>query len=186
MGESTVHEALAKLARRMDEADIPYALVGAMAMNAHGYRRVTVDIDLVITAEGLARFKELWLGRGYVEKFSGSRAIRDTEYNVPIDFLLSGGFPGDGKPKGVRFPDPRGATARLDGVSVLPLERIVELKLASGMSAPHRLKDLADVIELVRTLDLDEALGDRLDSSVRDKYRELWKAARSAGPDDPR
>jgi hypothetical protein len=155
-------------------------------MNAHGYRRVTVDIDVLITAEGLARFKELWLGRGYVERFTGSRGVRDTEYGVPIDFLVSGGYPGDGRPKDVRFPDPASDTAKLDGVSVLALDRIVELKVASGMSAPHRLKDLADVVELIRTLDLDEELANRLAPSVRGKYLELWRAARSAGPDDPK
>ena len=185
MGESTVHGALAKLARRLDDAGIPYALVGAMAMNAHGYRRATIDIDLVITAEGLARFKEAWLGRGYVERFSGSRGVRDTEYGVPIDFLLSGGYPGDGKPKDVCFPDPAVGTAKLDGVSVLPLERLLELKLASGMSAPHRMKDLSDVIELIRTLDLDEDLATALAPSVQEKYRELWRAARSVDSDEP-
>lgn len=186
MGESNVHAALSSLARRLDEAKIPYALVGAMAMNAFGFERVTVDIDVLLTPEGLARFKAAWLGRGYVERFAGSRGVRDAEHRVPIDFLLTGDYPGDGKPKDVRFPDPATEAVAMKGLSVLPLERIVEMKLASGMSAPHRLKDLADVVELVRALDLKESLADRLAPSVRSKYLELWRAARSAGPDDPR
>ncbi len=186
VGDSPIHAALRKLGRHLDEMKIPYAIAGAMALNAFGYRRATVDIDVLLTAEGLARFKGAWLGRGYAETFAGSRGVRDTEHGVPIDVLLSGDYPGDGKPKSVRFPDPALVAIPMDGLSVLPLERLVELKLASGLSAPHRLRDLADVLELIRVRNLDESLADRLDASVRDKYRELWHAARSAEPDEPR
>jgi hypothetical protein len=38
-----------------------------------------------------------------------------------------------------------------DGLlSLLRLPNLVELKLASGISAPHRLMDLADVLEVIR------------------------------------
>lgn len=57
----------------MDEAGIPYCLVGAMALNRHGYRRFTEGIDLLVTREGHAAFKSLVLGSGYVEKFPGSK-----------------------------------------------------------------------------------------------------------------
>jgi len=54
---------------------------------------------------------------------------------------------------------------------------LIELKLASGMSAVDRLQDLADVLALIRANDLAESFGEALDASVRDKYRELWIAA---------
>jgi hypothetical protein len=57
---------------------------------------------------------------------------------------------------------------------------LIELKLASGLSAPHRLKDLADVLELVKACSLGRELASELDASVRDKYLELWAAARAA------
>jgi 16S rRNA C1402 (ribose-2'-O) methylase RsmI len=60
------------------------------------------------------------------------------------------------------------------------LPKLIELKLASGMSAPHRLKDLADVLELVRALSLPRDLTASLDSTVRAKYEELWEAAQAA------
>jgi hypothetical protein len=107
-----------------------------------------------------------------------------TENGVAIDFLVAGEYPGDGKPKEVRFPDPSVEAVRAHGLSLLPLERLLELKLASGISAPHRLRDLADVLDAIRALGLDEALAERLAPSVRGKYRELWRAARSA-PSDP-
>src|SRR5690606_20247264 len=43
MGRSDVQRALARLAALLDEQGIPYAVVGAMALNEWGYRRVTVD-----------------------------------------------------------------------------------------------------------------------------------------------
>jgi hypothetical protein len=177
MGEDAVHHALEKLARLLAAARIPYALVGAMALNAYGYRRVTVDVDVLLTRDGLEAFKRAYLGRGYVEKFPGSRGLRDTEHGVDIDVVLAGEYPGDGKPKAVAFPDP--ATAATEGarVRLLPLSTLVELKLASGMSAPHRLRDLADVLEIIRLLRLPADFAARLDPSVRDKFRELWQAA---------
>lgn len=180
MADSPVHHALAKLIRELDDAQIPYAIVGAMALNEYGYRRTTVDVDVLLTADGLAALKARCLGRGYVEKFPGSKGLRDTENHVTIDILLAGDYPGDGKPKAVRFPDPSTAAVRGARGAFLPLARLVELKLASGLSAPHRLKDLADVLELIRAARVPRELVDDLDASVRDKYLELWTAAQTA------
>ena len=44
------------------------------------------------------------------------------------------------------------------------------------MTAPHRLKDLADVQELIRIQQLPLALSLELDAFVRPKYLELWHA----------
>jgi len=111
-----------------------------MALNAYGYERATVDIDLLLTAEGLEEFKGKHLGLGYVQKFPGSKGLRDTEFNVTIDVVLAGEYPGDGLPKPVVFPDPAQVAVRGERVALLPLPRLIELKLASGMTAPHRLK----------------------------------------------
>ncbi len=180
MGESRVQQARNKVARLLDEDAIPYALIGAMALNAYGYERATVDVDLLLTAEGLADFKKKHLGLGYVEKFPGSKGFRDTENGVTIDVVLAGEYPGDGLAKPVVFPDPASAAVRGERVALLPLPRLIELKLASGISAPHRLKDLADVIEVIRILKLPAGLADELDPYVREKYSDLWQAAQAA------
>lgn len=179
LGIAEVQYALQKLTSVLDPAGIPYAIAGAMALNHHGYRRVTVGVDVLLTREGLDRLKREVLGRGYVEEFPGSKGLRDTEHNVAIDVLLAGDFPGDGKPEAVQFPDPAAVAIRGEHGAFLPLEVLIELKLASGLSAPHRLKDLADVLELIRAVDLPASLGDQLDPSVRAKYAELWSAAQT-------
>ncbi len=182
MGTADVQKALHELSRRLDDSSIPYAIVGAMALNEFGYQRVTVDVDVLLTRAGLEAFKKAFLGRGYVEKFPGSKGVRDTANNVVIDVLISGEFPGDGKPKPVAFPDPSTAIRR-GSISWLPLEKMIELKLASGLSAPHRLKDLADVLELIKATSLPRDLSAKLDVSVRAKYDELWTAAQFRDPE---
>jgi hypothetical protein len=94
-GESAVQAALRSLVQRLEGAGIAYAIVGAMALNEHGYRRVTGEVDVLLDASGLSR-------------------------------------------------------------------------------------DLADVLEVIRTLRLEEGVAERLAPSVRAKYRELWQAARRA------
>jgi hypothetical protein len=176
MGEADVQKALEKLVQLLDANGIPYAIVGAMALNEFGYQRTTVDVDVLLTPAGLAAFKAQALGRGYVEKFPGSRGVRDTEHRVDIDVVLTGGFPGDGKPKPVVFPDPAATALRGARVALLPLPMLVELKLASGMTNPGRLRDLADVQELIRVLKLSVDFSDRLHPYVRDKFTELLRA----------
>ena len=180
MGEADVQRALERLARILDEKGIPYAVIGALALNEWGYRRVTVDVDVLLAPAGLRALKSEVLGRGYVEKFPGSRGLRDTEAGVDVDVVLAGEYPGDGKPKPVAFPDPAEAAVRGRRIALLPLDTLIELKLASGMSAPHRLKDLADVLELIRVLSLPRERALALDASVRAKYDELWQAAQGA------
>jgi len=138
MGESEVQKALQKVCAALDADGIPYAVAGAMALNAHGYRRVTTDVDRLLTRAGLDAFKARHLGRGWVERFPGSKRMRDTEHNVKIDIVLAGDYPGDGLPKPVAFPDPAVAE-RAGAVAVLPVKHLVELKLASGLSnrRPH-------------------------------------------------
>lgn len=182
MGDGGVHNAATAIAERLAEAGIDYAIAGGIALGEHGFKRLTVDVDVLIRREDLARFKGVWLGRGYVDVRPGGRAVRDTINNVKIDFLLSGDFPGDGKPKPVAFPDPAEAAVAGERYRVLSLPRLVEMKLASGMTAPHRLQDLADVLRLIRAAGLPRDFAARIDPYVREKFDELWLVAQH--PDD--
>lgn len=180
--EGRLHETLARLVARLDAEGIAYALVGGMALGEHGYVRMTEDIDVLLTSAGLSRFQERLVGRGYVATHPGAhRSFRDAVSGVRIEVLVSGEFPGDGKPKPVAFPDPSVAAAEVEGMRVLALPRLVELKLASGITAPHRLRDLADVQEIIKARQLDERFADELDPSVRATYLDLQRAVHAAG-----
>ncbi len=177
-----LHTSLRRLAQRLDEEGIPYALLGGLALAEHGYPRLTEDIDLLLTPAGLARFHQTLVGRGYRLAFSKAlKTFRDTQTGVRIEIVTTGEFPGDGLPKPVAFPDPAapGVTVEIEGVRVIALEVLIELKLASGMTAPHRLRDLADVQDLIVRLKLPLILADKLDASVQPAYRDLWEKAQS-------
>ncbi len=177
MREGKVHQTLKRLAEALSEESIPYAIVGGMALNLLGYTRETVDVDILLTPQGLERFRERLVGKGYVPAFAGAlKSFRDVQTQVKVKVLTTGEYPGDGKPKPVVFPDPAAASIEQDSYSVIALEKLIELKLASGMTAPHRLRDLADVQDLISALDLPKALGEKLDESVRGEYQQLWEA----------
>jgi len=182
MQRGNVNQALRDLARRLDEAGIPYAVLDAIALGQHGMPRMTLDIDVLLTPQGLAQFKARYLGRGYVPAFPGAeKTFRHGDTGVRIEVITTGEYPGDGLPKPVSFPDPQEASVEIGGVRVIALERLIELKLASGMTAAHRLRDLADVQDLIRFLGLPEELAERLDGSVRPVYQKLW--SQSQAPD---
>lgn len=143
--EDAVHRSLRKITTKLEQLEIPYAVAGGMALVAHGYDRTTVDIDVLLPAGALPRVHAGLDGLGYLPPFAGSKDLRDTKTGVRIDFLVAGQFPVDGKPKPVAFPDPSTASVEIDGIRFLSLERLIELKLASGMTNAGRIKDLADV-----------------------------------------
>lgn len=178
---SAVYQTLKRITSRLEALGIPYAVVGGMALFAHGLRRFTEDVDVLVTRESLDAIHAQLEGRGYVPPFAGSKNLRDTEFGVRIEFLVTGEYPGDGKPKPVSFPNPEEASIEIEGIRYLKLPGLVELKLASGMTNPGRLKDLADVQELIRVLQLPPEFAEELDSSVREKYRELWVGIQNSG-----
>ena len=182
--KNAVHNALRKVTRRLDELGIPYAVAGAMALFFHGVRRFTDDVDILVSPEGLKELHRHLEGLGYVSPFTGSKNLRDAEYGVKIEFLVQGDYPGDGKPKPVAFPDPAEAGVVINGIRFLQLAKLIELKLASGMTNPGRLKDLGDVQEMIRILELPEEFAEQLNPFVQAKYRELWTAVRNS-PAEP-
>jgi hypothetical protein len=177
--DSAVFKALHKIAQRLKSLCIPYAVVGGMALFRHGLRRFNEDVHILVTKEDLETIHEKLEGLGYFPAFPNSKHLRDTEVGVKIEFLTMGDFPGDGRTKPVSFPDPRNVSFEADGISYVNLPTLVELKLASGMTNPGRLKDLADVMELIKVLDLPAEFGNQLDPFVRSKFNELWTAAQT-------
>ena len=125
MGKSPIHETMRRLAKIFADMQIPFAITGDMAANEHGHKQTTSVVDILIRREDLARFKELWIGLGWVDKFEGSKNFRDAVTNVNVDTLLVGEFPGDGLPKPVAFPPPETvAEANEDGLPFISLKSV--------------------------------------------------------------
>lgn len=173
--EGRVWQTLRRVTGELDRLAIPHAVVGGIALQHFGVERSTQDVDLLLgSAEDLRRLHASLVGRGYTVKSPGSRHLRDDITRVRVKFRVAGEFPGDGKPKSVRFPPPADVLHRSEeGIAFVNLETLIELKLASARSAPHRIKDRADVLELIHLLRLPPDFATRLDAYVQQDFRDL-------------
>src|SRR6267378_3635847 len=185
MGEGKLNNALARLDADLKEHEIDYLVIGAIALMAHGYSRFTEDIDLILDSNGLDRFHNELVGLEYSPAFQGARKrLRSTRDGTPIEIIAAGEYPGDGKPKPVSFPNPSETSVKIDGVKFPTLEKLIELKLASGMTAPDRLKDLADVQELIKIRGLSNEFADKLNPYVREEFLKLLEAVQRGSRND--
>lgn len=173
-----VRETLRRITRRLNELNIAYAVVGGMALFQHGYERFTEDVDILVTQQGLDRLHEALDGLGFVRPFTVSKNLRDTETGVKIEFLITGAFPGDGKPKEVAFPNPADVAVVFDDVSYVNLPTFITLKLTSGLTGEGRGKDINDVFELIKAVNLDDSLTPQLSPFVQAEYRKQYSLAK--------
>jgi len=166
-----------RLVTRLQTLDAPHALLGGYALILLGVRRFTEDIDVLVRPGDMKAIREELVGNGYAGVPGTTRSVRDAETGVRIDFVMSGSYPGDGKPKPVAFPDPLRLSGT-SGIRVVDLKTFVELKLASGMTAPNRLQDLADVQRLIDVHHLSKKFAAQLHPYVRGKFTELAASMR--------
>jgi hypothetical protein len=172
-GKDEVHKTLRRIVKRLERAGIAYAVVGGMAANAHNYRRTTADVDVLLTADGLAEFRKRFVSKNYLAKEGRSRRFTDRVNDIGVDFLVTGGFPGSGEPGPIAYPDPNAVGEVIGKVRVVNLVTLVELKLAA-----RRHRDFGDVVELIRFNNLDESFAERLHPSVRRDYIECLEEKR--------
>lgn len=172
-GKDQVHKSLRRLVKHLEKAGISYAILGGMALNAHRYRRATTDVDVLLTPEGFAGFRERFVGKSYDPVDRRFRRFTDRKNGVTLDVLVTGLFPGLGKPGPIAFPDPDAVSEQIEKFSYVNLKTLVELKLAA-----RRWRDFADVVALIDHNGLDEAFQERLHPSVRADYLECLEEKR--------
>lgn len=167
-----VWETLRELEQRLNEAGIPYVIIGGMALYAYNYPRTTEDVDVVVTAEGFQRFKEQF-GDDYSPRKGAPRRFANPRTEAWFDFLIAGQLAGNTrKNQTIRFPDPNEGEIHGD-IRTVPLPRLIELKLVTW-----RFKDWGDVVELIRRNQLPEGFAEQLHPTIRMAYRECWDEAR--------
>src|SRR5256885_12463617 len=84
MKEGPVHQTLRGIAGRLDRLGVPYAVVGGVALVAHGDERTTVDVGILVPPEGLAATHPHLKGLGYLTPFAGGKKLRGTETRVRV------------------------------------------------------------------------------------------------------
>jgi len=166
-GSDPVHQTMRRVAERLEQARIAYAVMGGMAVNAHGHRRTTGDVDFLLTPEGFADFMRRFVPADFERLPRRPRRFVDKANGVTFDVLLAGAYPGSGRPGPVAFPDPTTAGQVIEAVRVIDLPTLIQLKLAA-----RRHQDFADVVNLIRTHNLDESFQTRLHQSVHRDFIE--------------
>lgn len=138
--ELTARAAVEALADR----GIPHLLVGGLAVQEHGYHRVTLDVDLVVpdVLEAL-EFLTASLNGPFARVPGCEDRVKDQRNGVCVDLLPGGRVLRRGCQ--VPFPEPTEVSEQPRFVS---LEQLISLKLDSWAHNPtDRLKDKADVVE---------------------------------------
>jgi hypothetical protein len=172
-GTDAVHQTMNKIAADLEKAHIPYAIVGGMAVNAHRHGRTTDDVDVLLTGEGFAQFRRLYVPRTYGKVPKRSKRFLDPTNGVTFDILVTGLFPGSGKPGPIAYPDPATVSQTIERIRVVDLPTLVQLKLAA-----RRHQDFADVVNLIRVHNLDESFQARLHPAVHRDYIECLEEKR--------
>ncbi len=177
LGNESLWQTAAHCHEVLAAAQIPHAVLGGVGVCLHGYRRNTVDLDLLVrkadaaaARENLERQHYTWSEK--VQEFSSPAG-------VAIQFLLAGDRAGAGSE--VLLPDPGDARAvtEIEGLPVLRLSRLIESKIACGTGNRRRThKDFADVIELILQNRLGSSFARYLHKSLRATYRQLVRQSR--------
>lgn len=168
-----VHKTMRRIVKQLEKAKISYAIVGGMAVNAHGHRRTTDDLDVLLTADGLAEFGNRFVPKHYEKHPKRPHRFTHRKNQIIVDFLVTGLFPGSGRPGPIAYPDPAAVREMIDDIQVVELATLVQLKLAA-----RRYHDFGDVVSLIRVHQLDESFADRLHPSVRSDYIECLEEKR--------
>jgi hypothetical protein len=172
-GRDPVHKTMRRAVKRLEKARISYAVMGGMAVNAHRYQRTTGDVDILLSPEGFAEFRRRFVPKVYDNLAGRPRRFKDKTSGIQIDILVTGSFPGSGKPGPIAFPDPALVRESIEGIQFVDLATLVQLKLAA-----KRYRDFGDVVELIRFNDLDDGFAERLLPSVRGDYIECLEEKR--------
>ena len=88
LDNATLWEVAQQCHRTLSAANIPYAVMGGVAVCLHGYQRNTVDLDLLLQADQMATEKSALEKVGLVwnDEFKELR----TADGVAVQFLASG------------------------------------------------------------------------------------------------
>jgi hypothetical protein len=170
-GTTGVLEAARTAASLLAEHDIPHLIVGGIAVQEHGYPRVTIDVDMVVpdVLEAVEFLTTSLTGPLYRVPEAADR-LEDRRTHTFIDLLPAGRVVKPGCK--VPFPQPTQTGA---GLHIATLEQLISLKLDSWVNSPlKRLRDKTDVVELIIRRKLPHDLA--VNPAVHSLYAEIWSA----------
>jgi hypothetical protein len=148
-----------------------HLVVGGLAVQEHGYFRVTLDADIVVgdVLEAVDLLTADFSGP-FVPVPGCADTVKDKRNGILIN-LLPGG---QSLRRGCKVPFPMPSEV-WDQPRFVSLEKLISLKLDSWSNSPtRRHKDKTDVIELIKAHHLPRDLA--VDEPIRPLYLETWDA----------
>ncbi len=177
LGRTPLWDAALRCHTALKVAAIPHALVGGVAVCLHGYQRSTVDVDLLVRPEDTTTIKAVLRDAGF--HWNAEHTEFRAADGVPLQLLLAGRSAG--RDSGLKLPDPSQSEVlvQIEGLPVLRLAKLIEIKIASGSGSIRRThKDFADVVELIVANGLGKSFARHVHKSVRASFRDLVERAR--------
>jgi hypothetical protein len=159
-GIGPVHETMRHVCRVLAAGGVRHGLTGAMALNAHGYRRATVDVDIITDRTDCVSALVGLDPQRYARMEQRQRSARDLVTGVRIDFFHESTF----------------EVVQIGELSYVRFQYLLETKLDIGLRGPAKTKHLGDVIETMRALQLPLDFARTLREDLRPKFVEYWHA----------
>ena len=176
LGNESLWGVAARCHGLLTEADIAYCICGGVAVCLHGYQRNTTDLDLIIRSDDSESVQRVLTNAGFA--WDSEKAEFRTKDGIAIPFLIAGQKAGKGTEVSVSEPVGDPNVEQIEGLCVVRLSRLIEMKIACGMSNLRRThKDFADVVELIAIRHLDRSFARHLHKSLRPTFRELVRNA---------
>lgn len=145
----SVAKTLDKAFRAISEAQATCALIGGMAMGAHGIQRSTIDVDFLIRRSDYDAVKRALLAAGFVCKDEGEDTVHFGGTG-PLDLLLAH------RPASLAMLERAAPMAR--DMPVVDVEDLIGLKIQAMFNdSRRRAREEADIQAIM------ERYGDKLD-----------------------
>lgn len=130
----------------LNALDLPYCVVGGIALSFYNYNRATTDIDILIEANSLDYLKRRLSSVG-VKQIHGRR-FKLLSFDYEIEFILAGE---QLNPNDIIYPSPESVRIwnNHEKCWVIDFKSLVMVKLYGYTYNKKRIKDLADVQELL-------------------------------------
>lgn len=167
-----IKDSLLAIKNIFDMKDIKFVVIGAASLSAHGYNRLTEDIDVLVKIED--KEKILNLPIGFIrDKTKRGKTLYLHQPKTQIDVLYSNENAGSND--GISYHLNRKDIIEIDGIYYPKLYKLIEIKLSSGIYG-KRYKDLGDVQELIslKKLDRNYARNNNFRSDLISKYEQIW------------
>ncbi|HSB60990.1 MAG TPA: hypothetical protein VLI67_04685 [Vicinamibacteria bacterium] len=131
-----------QLARFCREEGVEPVVIGGLAVNHHGYMRVTADVNILVSREeAVPLYRRLRSETGWRRHAEG---FKNTIVGVGLDICVEGERTSPGSTE--EFPSPAALKkVRVRPLPVPALSELIALKVMSG-----RARDDADVVELLK------------------------------------